>query len=267
MFRELKSEAIISFDIITESPLFIKSGEDNSLNPTASDSTYITAYIDGKIKPIIPGSSIKGVFRSRAERMLRSLGACDIVANNACVKDREKNIKSMNGNERYKISCPVCKLFGSKILKSRINFTDAVVTGEYKVGNRTCVGIDRISGAARGGALYNMEYVEQAIFKESIRFQNFEPWQIKLIIELLEQMNEGFITLGGLSSKGFGRVKAENISLKLKYYGSEKLENGYEFSGYYNTKTIDGIENITALLKNINYKNIGKDGDVNVKAI
>ena len=129
------------------------------------------------------------------------------------------------------------------------------------------MGIDRISGAAKGGTLYNMEYVEQGVFKEKVQVQNFEGWQIKLIIELLEQMNEGFLTLGGLSSKGFGRVKSENVILKLKYYGSKEIGNGYEFMGYYNTKTISGIENIHGALKDITFKNIRKDGDINVKAI
>ena len=107
MFKKLKSEAIITFDIVTESPLFIKSEEYNSLNPTASDSTFIKTYINGKLVPVIPGSSIKGAFRSRAERMLKNIGDCDIVGKKSCVDEKE-NAKS-NGHERYKISEKITK--------------------------------------------------------------------------------------------------------------------------------------------------------------
>lgn len=266
MFRELKSEAILTFNIVTKSPLYIKSGVENSLEPSATDGKYMTTYRNGKLEPFIPGTSLKGAFRSRAERILSEQEACNIIGKKNCVE--EKYAKNLSGKERYKKSCPVCRLFGSKVLKSRITFSDANVIGDYRVGERTCVAIDRISGAAKGGALYSLEYIEEAIFQEKIRFQNFEPYQIKLIIYLIEEMNEGFLTLGGMTSKGFGCVSGENFKLKIKYYGKEnKALEGYEFREYYNEKEVVGFENIKELVKNIEFRNLKRDGDIDEQTI
>lgn len=261
MFKELKSEAILTFDIVTESPLYIKSGEDNSLDPSAVDGKYITIFRNGKYEPFIPGTSLKGAFRCRAERLLRSEGSCDIINRKECVPNNKEKPKT--GLERYKKSCPICRLFGSNVLKSRITFSDAYVEGEYKEGKRTCVAIDRLTGASKQNALYDMEYIEKGKFKEKIVFQNFEPYQINLIISLIKEMNEGFLTLGGLTSKGFGCVSAENLKLTLKYYNKNDLTvKGYERELYYNTKTIEGENDIFQLVKGKKFKGIGSVGDI-----
>mgnify|MGYP000874524139 CR=1 FL=1 len=267
MFNILKNQAILTFDIVIESSLFVKSGQDNSLNPSASDSTYIKTYRNGKYEPFIPGTSLKGVFRSRAERILRNNGACDIVNRKVCLDDKTADKEKLNGKERYQKSCPVCKLFGSMALKSRISFSDAYVNGSYKVNNRTCVGIDRITGASKTGALYNIEYVEDGIFEEKITIENFEPWHIKLIMHLIEDMNEGFLTLGSLSSKGFGKVRAENLTLTLKYYGQDLTTRDYINNGLYSEKTLNGYDEILEALKKVNFNNARKDGDIDEKAI
>ena len=261
MFKTLKSEAILTFDIVTESPLYIQSGQDDSLDPSAVDGKYITIFRNERYEPFIPGTSLKGAFRCRAERLLRQYGACDIVNRKECVPKNKETPKT--GKERYEKSCPVCRLFGSKVLKSRITFSDAYVEGEYKVGQRTCVAIDRITGASKQSALYDMEYIEKGTFKEKIVIQNFESYQINLIISLIKEMNEGFLTLGGLTSKGFGCIKGENLKLTLKYYNKEDLtKKGYEKKSYYNTKTIEGEDAIFELVKDKPFNSNGSVGDM-----
>jgi len=265
MFGELINEGILTFDIITQSPLYLREGNDNSLDPSALKGKYITTYKDGKLEPFIPGTSLKGAFRSRAERVLRNNQACDIINGKGCVPDQ---YKKDTGEVRYKKSCPTCRLFGSKIIKSRISFGDAYVVDEYKVGQRTCVAIDRITGSAKGTALYSFEYIEDATFKEKIVLQNFEPYQIKLLLYLIEEMNEGFLTLGGLTSKGFGCVKAENLELKIKQYGKGNLSSkNYEFKDYYNVKTVKGFNEISKLVSYVDLKKLKMDGDIDEQTI
>lgn len=266
MFKELVNEAILTFDIKTQSPLYIKSGNDNSLNPSAADGSYITTYRNSKLEPFIPGTSLKGVFRSRAEQLLKSNGSCDIVNNGACLFERDA--KRLNGKERYKKSCPICRLFGSKVLKSRATFSDAYVSGNYKVGERTCVGINRVLGASKQQAPYNMEYIDEAIFNGKITLKNFEPYQVKLILMLFKEMNDGFLTLGGMTSKGFGMVKGDNFKLNLRYYGSKSaIKQGYEFKDYYYEKNIQGFDDIFKLVENINISKLRRDGDVDEQTI
>lgn len=266
MFGKLKNEAILTLDIVTQSPLYIREGNDNSLDPSAVDGKYMTTYKDGILEPFIPGTSLKGAFRSRAERILRNNGACDIINRRDCIPNNK--YKPETGVERYKKSCPICRLFGSNVIKSRISFGDAHVSGDYKVGQRTCVAIDRITGASKNNALYSFEYIENATFKEKISLQNFEPYQIRLLLLLIEEMNEGFLTLGGLTSKGFGCVKAENLELKIKQYCKEDLSaKNYEFKGYYNIKTITGFDDISKLVSCVDFENLKRDGDIDEQTI
>ena len=271
MFKKLKNELILTFDLKTESPLYIKSGEDNALDPSATDGKYITTYRNGQLEPFIPGTSFKGVFRSRAERMMDD--ACDIVGNHECVQEREargdkkRRIDRWDGTKRYKKSCPVCRLFGSKILRSRIVFSDAYVKGKYIVGERTCVGIDRITGSSKKGALYNMQYIEDAVFEGKITIQNYERYQLKLILALFKEMEEGFITFGGMTSKGFGYLKGDNFELTVRNYDKDALLNGYDQKSYYSEKQVNGFENIAQLVADVNFIDLRRDGDIDGKAL
>lgn len=269
MFKELKSEAELTFDMITESPLYISNGEDNSLDPSAVDGSYISIFRNGKYEPYIPGTSLKGAFRCRAERILKDgdKGACNILDREDCVKKNKYAPKE--GSIRYEQSCPVCRLFGSNVLRSRVTFSDAYVDGNYKVGKRTCVAIDRITGAAKPNALYDIEYIEDAVFKGKLKLQNFEGYQIKLLLYLIEEMNDGFLTLGGLTSKGFGCMRAENLKLTLKYYGkNDGLDSkGYCNEGYYYKKVVEGFDNIMDLVKDINVGEVKRGVKFNGKAI
>jgi CRISPR-associated protein Csm3 len=73
MFKELKNEALIQFTIEVDSPLAIKSGIKNVLDPALPDDQVMRQMRDGRMQEVIPGSSLKGVFRSRAEQIFRGL--------------------------------------------------------------------------------------------------------------------------------------------------------------------------------------------------
>src|SRR3569833_2071397 len=74
MFKKQHNEAVYRFQITTESPFVIKSGEEDILDPTAPKSQVLRAYHNGEQQVVIPGSSLKGVFRSRAEQLLSTIG-------------------------------------------------------------------------------------------------------------------------------------------------------------------------------------------------
>lgn len=245
MFSKLHNEAVICFDMKTESPLFIDSGESDQLDPTAKENTFLKVYRNGQLTPVIPGSSLKGVFRSTAEQLLD--GSCNILGRSRCGGAR----RMRSGEEKYRHSCPVCKLFGSTALKSRISFKDAYPIGEAKTGYRASVAIDRITGAAKGGSLYDFEYVEDGIFAGEIRIKNFFRWHIKLLLEILDRIDEGYVAFGGLTSKGFGQMKIDDISICLRYYDMTKLTVGYENKGFYMERLIENREQLDKSLKDV----------------
>lgn len=246
MFKKLYNEAKITYQLKTLSPLYIKSGKNDSLNPTGVDDSFLTLYKEGNLVPVLPGTSIKGVFRSRAEKILTD--SCDPLNNN-CGKKVDK--KHDDGTARYKKSCPVCKLFGSTALKSRILFGDAYPEGDYKIGSRKSVAIDRITGSSKGSALFDFEYVEDALFRGEIEIQNFFQWHIKVITHIFEQVNEGFVVFGGVTSKGFGQMKLEDFQIRLKYYNKPKCGSEYLDKGFYMEKTIESFEELQNIIKNV----------------
>mgnify|MGYP000091069730 CR=1 FL=1 len=257
MFGELYNEAIITFNMETESPLFIKASEDNSLNPASAENTYLAFYKDGELVPVIPGTSMKGVFRSSAEEFIRTsnLKVCDILDRYKCCGNIIKKEKIKEAKEKYQKSCPVCKTFGTTTMKSRVYFYDAFPEGQYKIGKRSSVAIDRITGASKKSALFDFEYVEYCNFKTQIKLKNFFPWQLKLIFILFERVDDGSITFGGLTSKGFGRIKINNVHLQLRYYNKAEIPQGYIQKDYYIYKNIEGLEVIKKLLEGIHIDN------------
>jgi CRISPR-associated protein Csm3 len=248
MFKELYNEATIQFEMHTKSPLFIDSGDKNQLNPTTADNTFFRMYKDGQLVPVVPGTSMKGVFRSSAEQLLDK--SCNVTTRACRIRSRREN----TAKERYQNSCPTCKLFGSTALKSRISFNDAYPIGDFRIGQRTSAAIDRITGAAKGGSLYEFEYVEDATFKCEIKLKNFFRWQIKLILEIFERIDAGYVTFGGFSSKGFGQMGIGNVVTKVRYYDKEKETEGYRDKGFYIEKEIKGREQILELLRSVSIK-------------
>lgn len=248
MFKKLYNEAKITYKLKTLSPLYIKSGKKDSLNPIGVENSVLRVYKDGNLVPVLPGTSIKGVFRSRAEKLLKEEtgSVCDPLNNN-CGNNVEEELD--DGIARYKKSCPVCKLFGSTALKSRVLFGDAYPEGDYKIGTRKSVAIDRITGSST--SLFDLEYVEDALFKGEIEILNFFRWHIKVIVQLFDQVNEGFVVFGGLTSKGFGRMELEDFQIRLKYYDKSKCGNDYADKGFYMEKTIKSFVELQNLVENV----------------
>lgn len=256
MFRKLYNEAFLSFQMHTKSPLFIGTGGQDQLDPTASDDTYLKVYRDGQLVPIIPGTAIKGVFRSCAEQIIKD--ACDIFGSPKSNDPSKRPCSAEARNyatakERYKKSCPVCKLFGSTVIKSRINFNDGYPVGNVKTGNRSSIAIDRVTGAAKRSSLRDFEYIEDANFKCEIILKNFFLWQLKLIFEIFKRIDEGYATFGSLTSKGFGQIKINNVSICVRYYDKDKVKplRDYKDKGLYVEKIVEGRDNILSLLNHI----------------
>lgn len=241
MFKKLVNEAIIEYKLETVSPLFVKSGKETGLDPNLADNVCLKVYKDGVLTPVLPGTSIKGVFRNRAEKILKD--SCDILSS-PCIGNKEA--RNMSAKDVYKKLCPACKIFGSTATRSRISFSDAYPEG-YKLGTRTCVAINRVTGAAKDRALFNMEYVEWGEFKGTIKLTNFFRWQIKAIAQLFKEIDEGYITFGGLTTKGFGMMKVKDFKIKLGYYNNPQNANGYKKENLYIEKEIQGYNDILKL--------------------
>jgi CRISPR-associated RAMP protein (TIGR02581 family) len=188
---------------------------------------------DGKETIYLPGSSIKGVFRSRYEHVMRAVGqyVCDTFDskhNDTCNKNirKEENDPKINrhldGAERYALCCEACKLFGTLVLGGRISFADAYPVGEWKVGMRHGVGIDRVTGAAFPGALYDIETLENGSFTVKCKMMNFRLYQLRTVMWVLEDIEDGLVTFGMGGSRGNGQMRiVGDVNLDYRKYSDD----------------------------------------------
>src|ERR1700682_4353734 len=70
MLKKLVNEAYFTLQITTTGPVLIKSGRATVSGP---DMTPVLTFRNGKQEVFLPGSSLKGVFRSHIEKIVCSL--------------------------------------------------------------------------------------------------------------------------------------------------------------------------------------------------
>lgn len=233
MFKNLRNEARLFFWLHTAGPLLIKGPDQPGLDPLLPDMRFVRAWRDGKEIPFIPGSSLKGVLRSRAEQIVRTLAPDEMDIPNPFERGREKEMKNKPGDYRYYASDPVTQLFGQTYLAGRLRCADAfpVEGRSLRLNERNHVAINRITGATQGTALFNPEAVEEGTFAAEISLTNFALWQLKLLGWLLQDLDEGYVLLGGSTTRGYGRVRVENVQVVLRDYRGEppgEILRGYE---------------------------------------
>ncbi len=196
MLKKLVNEARFALTLTTTGPLLIKSGMPTQIGP---DMTPVLTMRHGEPEVFIPGSSLKGVFRSHTEKVIRTIRDGEIVVadpferqgeNQSCgywFEERNKERKKrkeepLPNTVIYAESCPVHRLFGSTYFIGRVSIGDAYLIdekgnylgyneeGEYLGQNvpktkrlptepRDGVGIDRLTGGSSHGALFNLEAV------------------------------------------------------------------------------------------------------------
>lgn len=203
MHKRLWNAIKLELEIEPRAPLLIKSGM-LSPNPSLPDMQFVRTMTSGGEKVFIPGSSLKGVFRSFSEKVLRTVlpdWACDPFSSNHCGKKLEKAEESARV---YKESCLACKIYGNTRLKGRLSFTDAFTDGQIKAETRYGAAISRLTNAAVSP--FDIEVLVQGKFATSLVLENFEVWQLGLLSLALQALNEGLVKIGFGKNRGFGQV-------------------------------------------------------------
>ncbi|MEM4468849.1 MAG: CRISPR-associated RAMP protein Csx7 [Candidatus Nezhaarchaeales archaeon] len=233
-------ETMIDGYIVNVEPLRVGAGREPPLGALA-DLVALRVKYGGVDLPYIPGSSLKGVFRSYATLLARHSGlkACTGLPKETCgdleeVEGKKKlndyiNYLMENGKSEdalktfYERACLMCKIFGSTRYMSKVSFSDAYPVDEsgnvidVKTGIRTGIAIDRRTGAAQPGAFYRVEFVEPgARFKFNIHCRNLPNYALGLLSLVLRRMNKGLVKVGGFKSRGFGAVKVEGLKFRSR---------------------------------------------------
>jgi CRISPR-associated RAMP protein (TIGR02581 family) len=201
----LERLALMELELTCRTGLHIGAGKRNDL--AGSDQPVIR---DAGGRPLVPGSSLRGVLRTGAEAVCSGLGL-DAVAD--------------PGEDTANLSEPVAKLlsqwrslsvverlFGPSperrdgfSLASRLQVSDAATDGPVVVELRDGVGIERDSRTASPGIKYDLEVVPAGTrFRGAIRFKNPADFELGLLAQVLWMLDTGALLLGGKSARGLG---------------------------------------------------------------
>ncbi len=234
--NEFKRKVKITGKLVFETAFHIGSGKEGEL------ATDMGVLLEPDGRPILPGSTLKGNFRTFAERLSAYLGlkACLLdsdLSGVKCVTD--ENYRRMvydefkdKKQEKEKLKwlqehiCDVCSLFGSPLQTSRIFFSDGgLLDWSRGLQVRDGVCIDRDTETARYGAKYDFEVVPRgAEFLITIDMENPENSELALAGAVLAEWENGF-RLGGFTSRGLGKVRLANkIVEEIDYTKPDQLK-------------------------------------------
>ena len=240
MLKQLLNECRFTLTVHTEGPVLIKSGHPMVFGP---DMTPVRTYRNGTMEVYLPGSSLKGVFRSHIEKVIRTLKdgvvcnpfvrtdpdsendqlVCPNYAEVSCGNKFETRQEDLSNEAVYLESCPACRLFGSTSFIGRVAISDAYLAEDsrQKTEQRDGVGIDRLTGGAASGAKFDLEVVSSGVdFETDIYMRNFEVWQLGILMLIVTDLEDGLIRIGSGRSRGFGNVKATISEVSVNYLGA-----------------------------------------------
>lgn len=229
-------------------------------------------------RPVLPGSTLKGNFRSYAERLSAYLGLSSCLldeglSGSECFtglsfqrrklkNDEFKDLKKEDDKLSWlqDNACDTCRLFGSPLQASRIFFSDGIlVQWDNSLQIRDGVCIDRDSETARYGAKYDFEVVPAGTaFQTSIELDNPAEKELALVGAVLAEWESGF-RIGGFTSRGLGRVRLKDKTVRqVDYTDPEQLK------AYLLNREMQTAENLLSsslelLLNNMGGKHAEKD--------
>src|SRR6266568_1256257 len=175
MLKALVNEAHLRLHITTTGPLLIKTGYATVIG---ADMAPVMTYHNGQQEVYIPGSSLKGVFRSHIEKVVNSI--------------------------KPRIACnPLARTEDRRDDKQKL------------IEHRDGIAIDRLTGGVSGNAKFDLEVVtEGTTFTTDIHLRNFEIWQLGMLFVVFQDMQDELIRIGSGRSRGLGKVKASISELE-----------------------------------------------------
>lgn len=163
---------------------------------------------------VLPVSSFRGAIRTRAEKIVRTLGG------RACAAtDPADACKAIDDAAQADQLCLACQLFGAPGWATPITFDGFRLTNDPKRFEQELVAIDRFTGGVSGSAKFNVQAVWKPAFQSALTV-DLTRWEkgmlpaarrdaaIGLLLLTLRDLADGDMTLGFGASKGYGACEA-----------------------------------------------------------
>jgi CRISPR-associated protein Csm3 len=190
-YKTLYVTCDVRVSVTTKSPLRIGAGKGLMI-----DEPDLPVIRGGNGEPIIPASSLKGVFRSSLVRLLR-------VAEENLTLIFGGEVSQPSKNERFSIASPIV-------------FCDLVPSGKVKTFERYHIRINPVTGGVSN--LFEVEYVpEGVIFEGRIITRNFPLTIFSGILNVMCILfNDDIVRIGGFKSRGYGSIEVKYTEPKVQ---------------------------------------------------
>lgn len=260
----LIGKIIITGDIVVKTGLRI-GGATTGLKIGGVDQPVITDVLG---IPYIPGSSLKGKMRSLIEKKE------GVHQNEKGDHGYSKEYNDITDNNTKYNSCSICKIWGitgdikitvptlTRLIVRDAYLDEKSITDEMKKNLeleyteiKMETAINRSTGTALGGSLRTMERVPAgAIFGPmEIIYNVYEEEDKNILVKVFEAMELlEHDYLGGMGSRGYGKVGFENIEVfwnKKEDYESGRL-NQIKINNNYDTPS-EIVENFAKIKENL----------------
>lgn len=219
--NRLTRRYLFTGELVLQTAMHLGGGDTTS---GATDSPVVRRA-DGQ--PFIPGSSLKGAFRSTVEKLAATLELphtdIDVLDTGSDWIKKFNQRRQNNGWSDERTVQEVLKewpatalLFGTPYTASNIFFMDAYLYDgqETIIQRRDGVAIDRDSERAMDRLKYDYEVVPPTLrFSFELRLENPDDTDLGLTCLGISELLGGFFSIGGKRSSGLGRCQLEGLQI------------------------------------------------------
>ncbi|MDA8336098.1 MAG: RAMP superfamily CRISPR-associated protein [Peptococcaceae bacterium] len=208
-------------------------------------------------KPVLTGAGLRGVLRSHAERLARTL-----VSFQSADKDDflrrcpacDPNVRDQDNDQARRLGlescdslvkksgvpsdvevendrlCLACRFFGSSWRGSRLIVEDGLYQATETQPKPVFkmldfLAIDRFTGGGAEGLKFDALALWQPAFTLRLHLENPAPWELGWLWLVLRDLAEGWLTVGFGGAKGFGRVTLTDWEATFGFLRPEDFPN------------------------------------------
>jgi CRISPR/Cas system CSM-associated protein Csm3 (group 7 of RAMP superfamily) len=203
--------------------------------------------------PVLSGAGLRGVLRSHAERLARTMASieyrnkeafllhCPACDPNARDSNKDKQLpleccdsllkKKSYSSDKEATVCLACNLFGSTRHGSRLIVEDApyqqtVDQSKPMFKMLDFLAIDRFTGSGADGFKFDALALWKPAFSLRLFLDNPTTWELGWLWLVIRDLTEGWLTFGFGSAKGFGRVKFTDWKATFGYLSPDDIPLG-----------------------------------------
>jgi CRISPR/Cas system CSM-associated protein Csm3 (group 7 of RAMP superfamily) len=253
-----------TFTLQAEGPFL--TNDATSAGISGFDHAPLLATVGDWARPVLAGSSLRGVLRAHAERIARTLATrramgaadpkadflhrcptCDPLAHTSPnplkqedSKPTEVPLESCDSLLRRRVGhdenteveekqlCLACRLFGSTRNGSRLIVEDAPYAGDDLPAYKMLdfLAIDRFTGGGAEHFKFDALALWQPRFHVRIFLEDPQRWELGWLTLALRDLAEGWLRVGFGAAKGFGKVVATEITLRRGRLDAAQVDKG-----------------------------------------